>query len=217
MTDHEFDHALVAAFLAEAGERGWRAASVAAAARRAGLPLARARSRFPVRLVVLMRLGEQADRAALEGAGAESEAATPLPARELLFDMLMRRLDVLQENRAGVLALFASLPFDPGAALALAGATGRSMAWMLAGAGVETTGFGGVLRINLLSGAWLYAVRAWQADESADLSGAMAALDRALDRIGGFDGVFARPTTDGSTGGGPMAEPPPADETFSPS
>ena len=110
MTDHEFDHALVAAALAEAAETGWRTMSIAAAARRAELPLARARSRFPVRLAVLMRLGEQADRTALEGAGAEGDAASPLPARELLFDMLMRRLDVLQEHRMGVLALFEALP-----------------------------------------------------------------------------------------------------------
>ncbi len=210
MTDHEFDHALVAAALALAGERGWSATSVAAAARHAGLPLARARSRFPVRFAVLMRLGEQADRAALEGAGAESDGATPLPARELLFDMLMRRLDVLQENRAGVLAVFAGLPFDPATALLLAAATGRSMAWMLAGAGIETGGISGVLRVNLLNGAWLYAVRAWQNDESADLAGAMAALDRALDRIGGFDLVFARPAD-------PGIDPLAAGETFSPS
>ncbi len=201
MTDHEFDHALVAAALAEAGEKGWRAMSVAGAAHRAGLPLARARSRFPVRLTVLMRLGEQADRVALEGAGAESEAATPLPARELLFDMLMRRLDVLQENRAGVLALFDALPLDPVSAIALAAATARSMAWMLEGAGLETGGSAASpLRIPLLVGAWLYAVRAWRQDESADLAGAMAALDRALDRIGGFDAVFARGTPGAAAG-----------------
>ena len=188
MTDHEFDHALVAAALAEAGEKGWTATSIAAAARRAGLPLARARERFPTRLTVLMRLGAQADRAALEGAGAESEAETPLPTRELLFDMLMRRLDVLQAHRAGVLALFDALPLDPFTALALAGATTRSMGWMLAGAAIPPTAF----RVPLLTGAWLYLVRAWQGDESADLAGSMAALDRALDRIGGFDAVFAR-------------------------
>ncbi len=197
MTDHEFDHALVAAALTEAGERGWRTVSVAAAARRAGLPLARARSRFPMRLAVLMRLGEQADRVALEGAGAD-DAAPPLPARELVFDMLMRRLDVLQENRTGVLAVFEALPLDPVTALALATATGRSMAWMLEGATIEAS----ALRTALLTGAWLAAVNAWRGDESADLAGSMAALDRALDRIGGFDGVFARATPPASVAAG---------------
>ncbi len=203
MTDHDFDHALVAAALAEAGERGWRAVSIAAAARRAALPLGRARSRFPTRLAVLMRLGEQADRTALEGAGAEGETS-PLPARELLFDMLMRRLDVLQENRAGVLAVFEALPFDPVTALALAAATGRSMVWMLEGAGIEASG----LRVPLLTGAWIAVARAWQSDESADLAGSMAALDRALDRIGGFDAVFARAM--------PPAAIAPTDEQLSP-
>ena len=62
------------------------------------------------------------------------------------------------------------------------------MVWMLEGATIEAT----PLRIALLTGAWLAVVNAWRSDESADLAGSMAALDRALDRIGGFDGVFAR-------------------------
>ena len=189
----EFDRSLVAALLAEAAENGWPAASLIAAARRADLPAARVRARFPARIDVLMQLGAQADQAALEGATAGGDIAAPLPPRELVFDMLMRRFDVLQEHRAGVLAVLDALPLDPVLALALAGATVRSMAWMLDGAGIDASGLTGALRVQLLNGAWLYVTRAWRSDESVDLAGTMAALDRALDRIGGLDGVFARP------------------------
>ena len=56
------------------------------------------------------------------------------------------------------------------------------MAWMLGAAGLATGGFNGLLRSKGLTAVWLYALRAWERDDSADLSGTMAALDRALER-----------------------------------
>lgn len=191
--DAAFDRALVEAALDLAATEGWRSVVVARAARNAGLPLDRARRRFPDRLRVLLALGELADRAALESidAGGEAGSALALAPCELLFDALMRRFDVLQTSRAGVVAVLQALPFDPLTALVLGGATNRSMAWMLESAGIDTTGLRGALRVQLLTGAWLYAVRAWEKDDSPDLAGTMAALDRGLDRIGTIDAAFA--------------------------
>ena len=47
---------------------------------------------------------------------------------------------------------------------------------------MPTTGVTGQLRVHGLMALWLYALRAWERDESADLSGTMAAVDRGLDR-----------------------------------
>ena len=55
MDDTEFDRALVGAVFQLAGDRGWRRASVADAARQSGLPLDRARARFSVKSMVLLR------------------------------------------------------------------------------------------------------------------------------------------------------------------
>jgi hypothetical protein len=126
--------------------------------------------------MVLMRFGLLADQAALAEAPAES-----LP-RDRLFDLLMRRFDVLQQHRAGVLALLRHLPADPALALALSAATGRSMGWMLEAAGVSAAGVTGKLRIAGLVGVWLYALRAWKDDESVDLARTMSAVDKALDQ-----------------------------------
>ncbi|MGC8470350.1 MAG: TetR family transcriptional regulator, partial [Acetobacteraceae bacterium] len=71
LDDDAFDRALVGAVFAYAGARGWRRTSVAAAAREAGLDLARARRRFPCRGAVLARFGRIADEAALTGAASE--------------------------------------------------------------------------------------------------------------------------------------------------
>jgi len=176
MSDIDFDSALIASFFGVVAEKGWARASVAEAARAAALSLAEARARFPGRAAVLLRFGRQADQAALRDAPADGSV------RDKLFDLLMRRFDALQANRAGVTALLRALPSEPQAALLLACATRRSMRWMLQAAGVSTTGLRGELRIRGLIAVWLWTLRAWERDESADLSGTMAALDAALRR-----------------------------------
>jgi ubiquinone biosynthesis protein COQ9 len=175
--DHEaFDEALITAAFALAATDGWQAVSVAAAAREGGLKLDQARARFPSRNTILMRFGRIADQMAIAG------AATDGPARERLFDIVMRRFDALQMHRAGIRALIRSLPAHPDLALGLGLATQGSMAWMLEAAGISATGLRGVLRVQGLMAVWLYTLRAWDRDDSADLSGTMAALDRALGR-----------------------------------
>ena len=111
-----------------------------------------------------------------------AEVPTDGSVRDRLFDLLMRRLDAFQQHRAGVVAVLRSLPSDPATAIMLTCATRRSMRWMLDAAGVPTGGLGGELRLRGLIGVWLWAVRAWEKDESEDLSATMAALDTALGR-----------------------------------
>ncbi len=81
-----------------------------------------------------------------------------------------------------MLALLDGLTTDPATAIGLAGATTNSMAWMLEAAGVPAAGWRGAVASQGMVGVWLYTLRAWRTDESVDLSGTMAALDRALTR-----------------------------------
>lgn len=178
MDDSDFDRALIASAFDLAGRHGWRHVSVAEAARAAGLPLPRARARFPGRAAILLRFGVLADQAAVD------QSATDGSMRDRLFDMLMRRFDVLQAHRAGVLALLHALPAEPDTALLLALATRRSMRWLLDAAGIDTGGINGRLHANGLVAVWLWAIRTWRHDESPDMSATMSALDHALDRAG---------------------------------
>jgi AcrR family transcriptional regulator len=175
--DHsEFDRALIGAAFALAAQDGWDAVSVAAAAREAGLNLAEARERFPGRAAILLRFGRIADQAALADPPAQGTV------RDRLFYMLMQRLDAMQAQRAGVLALARALPLDPPLALMLDMATRRSMRWLLEAAGVRTHGLRGELRVRALVGIWLWAMRAWRDDDSEDLAKTMNAVDTALGR-----------------------------------
>jgi ubiquinone biosynthesis protein COQ9 len=212
MNDREFDTALVTAAFRLAGEEGWRKVNVAAAARAAGVSLVEARARFPSRAAILLRFGRLADQAALEDAASEG------PVRDRLFDLLMRRLDVLQAHRAGMKALLRALPCDPPTALLLACATKRSMRWMLQAAGVTATGPRGELQVRGLLAVWLWAVRAWERDASEDLSGTMAAVDNALGRAervaNWLHGQRRVPTA--SEAGAPEPEPEPEPEPPAP-
>jgi AcrR family transcriptional regulator len=176
MDDEEFDQALIATAFRLAADKGWPRVTVLDAARGAGLPLERARARFPSREAILLRWGRHADQEAL------AEAPSEGPVRDRLFDLLMRRIDSMQAHRGGLIMLLVALPAEPPTALLLGCATHRSMRWMLEAAGVRTDGLRGVLAVRGLTAAWLWAVRAWERDESADLSGTMAALDAALRR-----------------------------------
>jgi hypothetical protein len=201
MTDDEFDSALITNAFAIAAKEGWASVSVIGAARAGALPLEQARRRFPGRNAILLRFGQYADSLALQDA---PEAG---PTRERLFDLLMRRFDALQTHRAGVLALLHGLPADPPTALLLAAATGKSMVWMLSAAGVKTTGLRGLLATDGLVAVWLYTLRAWQRDDSPDLSTTMAALDRALSRAEQAANWFVAPALPAETGPKPFPEP----------
>ncbi len=211
MDDATLDRALIAAAFDQAGAAGWRDLNLVQAAGAAGLPLDRVRARFPGRPALLLRFGLMADQVALATPSTE-----PL-VRDRLFELVMRRFDVLQRHRAGVLALLRALPTEPGLALLLSAATGRSMAWLLEAAGVSPHGLRGRLRVSGLVGVWLYTLRAWRGDHSQDMAATMAALDRALDRAEQLSSGLLRDTAGAppEDDGTPHAEetqdaPPPA-------
>jgi hypothetical protein len=190
MTDDEFDAALVAAAFGLAGTDGWGKISTAAAARYAGLDLARARTALPGHGGILKKFGELADAHALTGALTEGTV------KDRLFDTILRRFDFLQTHRAGVLALLRFLPLDAPLAAWLAAETSRSMGWLLEAAGVSSVGIAGQLRKKGLCAVWAWGLRAWMRDESEDLSATMAAVDIALARA---DQIASRFDRDGFT------------------
>ncbi len=188
-TDAQFDEALVASAFRIAALDGWSMVTVPAAARDAGLPLDRARARFPGRAAILARFGRMADQEALAIPAGD---ASP---RDHLFDLLMRRFDAHQRHRDGILALLRTLPAAPLRAAFLSASTLNSMGWMLEASGLATTGPVGALRAQALLGVWLYTTRAWARDDSPDMPGTMAALDRALNRVAQLEDWWQSRTT----------------------
>jgi AcrR family transcriptional regulator len=169
-----------------AAERGWRDLSLAEIAEAAKLPLSTVYPVFSSKQAILSGFARQVDAAML----AEGAEDLDLPARDRLFDMIMRRFDALQPYKEGLGAILQDQLCDPLATCCGLDRLGRSMAATLEAAGFSTTGCRGVLRIKGLSAIYLSAVRVWLRDDSEDMAKTMAHLDKQLGRIDSLIGRF---------------------------
>ena len=168
---------LVEAALRLAAKRGWRRISLHEIAAEAGLPLHEAYALHRSKPAILAAFARRIDAVVLAGAAEEDEE----PARDRLFDTLMRRFDALRPHRDGLRAVLRDSIGDPSALLAVPGLL-RSMAWMLEASGISSGGWRGRLHVRVLAGLYLSVLRVFLDDDTADLSRTMAALDRTLRR-----------------------------------
>ena len=166
---------VIDAALTLAATGGWRQLGLAGIAEEAGLPLAQLRSVFPSKAAILAGFVRRTDERVLADGKAEDGAA-----RDRLFDVLMRRFDVLQPDRSAVRAIIRDSLCDPLAVLCQGPMLLCSMASMLEAAGLSSAGLNGALRTKGLALVYLVALRAWLKDDSTDLAKTMAALDRGL-------------------------------------
>ncbi len=138
------------AALALAGERGWENITLRDIAARAGVGLAEIYDLYCDKTDILAGYGRMVDRATLERAGMGENSAGDDSAenrRDRLFDLVMERFEILNDHRAGVLSVLRGLWRDPKQAVIGAPHLARSMAWMLAAAGINTEGLRGAARL----------------------------------------------------------------------
>lgn len=169
----------VQAALALAAEKGWAQTGLNDIAKKAKVPLRELHEHFEDRADILAAYGRMIDRRVLENSGENEGDLSP---RDRLFDILMERLDVLNDDRAGVCAILKSFCFDPKQAVIGLPHLGRSMSWMLEAAGIDTTGIRGAVRVAGLTGLYLKTLKVWMSDEDTDMGKTMAALDKNLGR-----------------------------------
>ena len=85
--------------------------------------------------------------------------------RERLFDVLMRRLELLAAAHEAVRSLLRSARRDPPLALALNGMAVRSQQWMLTAAGIGAAGPKGMVRAQGLALLFANVLRTWVDDD----------------------------------------------------
>ena len=177
---------IIDAFLELLAERHFEEIGFADVAARAGVSLAQLRDEFASTLAILAAHVKATDRAVL---AADFSDMQEEPARERLFDVLMRRLEVLGPHRQAMRSLLRSARRNPPLALALNGLATRSQQWMLTAAGIEASGPRGLLHAQGLTVMLGSVLRTWVHDDDPGLARTMAALDRALgrgQRVAGF-------------------------------
>jgi AcrR family transcriptional regulator len=170
---------IIAAFLAILEDKPFAAIGFDDIAQRSGLSLAQVRGEFASTFAVLAAYVTATDRAVL---AQDMHDMSEEPARERLFDVLMRRLEVLAEQRDAVRSLLRSSRSNPPLALALNGLAVRSQQWMLTAAGINASGPQGMIRAQGLALLFASVLRTWADDDDPGQARTMAALDRALGR-----------------------------------
>ena len=178
---------VVAAFMALLADKAIERIGLAEIATRAGIPLSELRTMFDSTPAILAAHVKEIDRAVLAGSDADMAAEPP---RERLFDVLMRRIEVLAPHKAAMRSLFHSAVRNPGLAVTLNGLAVRSQQWMLTAADIGAAGPGGMLRAQGLALLFAQVLRTWVGDDDPGLARTMAALDRALARGQRWSGLL---------------------------
>jgi AcrR family transcriptional regulator len=177
---------IIAAFLTLLAEKSIERIGFAEIAEASGVSLAQLRNEFPSTLAILAAHMKSVDRAVLSEDFGDVEEE---PARERLFDVLMRRLEILAPHREAARSLLRSARRNPPLALALNSLAVRSQQWMLTAAGIGASGPRGMIRAQGLAALFGGVLRTWIHDDDPGLARTMAALDRALARGQRFVGL----------------------------
>jgi AcrR family transcriptional regulator len=176
--DQQLD-AIVAAAMTLAAERDWREIGLTDIAEAAGVSLAELLAQYPSKLAILDGFTREIDRRVLAAFEPESESVS---VRDRLFDVLMRRFDVLAPHKAAVGRIAGAACRDPLIGVAVGAGLLRSMGLMLEAAGVPSDGVRGMIRRKGLAAVYGATLRDWLKDDTADKSRTMAALDGRLRR-----------------------------------
>ncbi len=179
-------NAIIDALLELAGERSWEDITISDVASRANVSLSAFRDYFPSKGAVLAGFSRRIDHVVLD---AVSDDMAGEPAKDRLFDILMRRLDALAPYKLGLEAIFDWARRDPLAASALNRVAINSMRFMLEASGIDSEGPVGALKLQGLAIAWARVLRVWFADDDPGHASTMAALDRELTRGSSFVGI----------------------------
>jgi AcrR family transcriptional regulator len=166
------------AFVTLISERGFAEVTLRDVAAAADLGMAELYRLYPDKVALAGAFMARIDAAVLAGMPRETDPEET--ARDRLFDVMMRRYDVLKSYRAAMQAIRRAALRDPLLALALGPSLRRSMAAMLEAAGLPSDGLSGAVRQNGLLAIHHSVGRVFDRDDTVDLSKTMAALDSRL-------------------------------------
>jgi AcrR family transcriptional regulator len=205
---------IVAAALRLAGERSWSDVTLADIATSAQVSLLDLRREYGSKAEILAAFVRAVDDEVLARAPERDKGQPP---RDAIFEVVMRRFDVLAPYKPPLKSIAASWPPEAAVVRALA----VSQAWMLRAAGIAAEGLEGRVRTVGLAAVYASVFRTWLNDDDPGLARTMAVLDRRLrrgertlhsldeirSRLCGLAGTFTRARKRSGPDGAPDAAP----------
>ena len=185
---------IIEAFMALLAEQPFERIGLADIATRASVSLPDLRDEFASPLAIVAAHIKEVDRQVLAAIDPDMAEETP---RERLFDVLMRRLELLAPHKPAIRSLVRSARLNPALAVALNSLAVHSQQWMLTAAGIGASGPKGTVRAQGLAVLYANVLRVWMDDLDEGQARTLAALDRELARgqrfAGLVDDLFAIP------------------------
>jgi len=175
--------AMLNAALDVAAVESWEFVSPLTIAEEAGVTLRELEAMFPTKASMVQEIIDDLD--------SQVEEAFPVveqdvPVRDRLFDILMERIELANQNRAAHLSFLKSFGWTKEMACADVSLLMGSVRRMAKCAGVDTEGLFGGLRLSGLALVYSWVMLTWMRDTSPDLGKTMAELDRTLFRAEGL-------------------------------
>ena len=106
--------------------------------------------------------------------------------KDMIFEVLMTRFDILQLYRKAVLSIFNSFKKNPKHLLFLLPNLIESVILMLSFAKISTKGISGQLKIKGMIMIYIFSFFVWMKDENTSLEKTMTAVDEYLEKAGKF-------------------------------
>lgn len=170
---------VVKALMRLASDRPWSDIELVDVAREAGVTLGDMRDLFPSKGAMLDGFTRMIDKAVIAGT---TEDLVGEPARERIFDVIMRRLDAMTPYREALRRIAYALRGDLASLSALNRSALNSARYMLGAAGVPTEGPLGFVKLQGLVIAQANVMATWVEDDDPSLAKTMAKLDQELGR-----------------------------------
>ena len=170
---------IVKAALVLGARQGWRETRMADIAEAAELPLDEVYRLTPSKMHIVSAFLREIDGKMIAG---NDPAIASEPARDRLFDVIMRRFDLLTPHKDGVAAILKDARARPMVWACAWPIFARSLAWILETARIGSGGVSGLLRIKGLGLIMMGAMRVWLSDDSDDMAKTMTYVDRQLAR-----------------------------------
>ena len=173
----ERETAIVTAAFRLAATRAWSEVKLADVAAESGLSLADMAGAIGGKADILRLYGRQLDFRMLASLETDPVSGSP---HDRLFDILMRRLELMDGDKAAIRSIVAT----PAASLPdyalLAGSMLQSQDWILSAAGLEDSGLRGAMKTTGLALVYVRTLKVWSNDDDDGLARTMAQLDRSL-------------------------------------
>ena len=171
--------AVVEALMRLASDRPWSDIELIDVAQEADITLSDMRDLFPSKGAILDGFTRMIDKTVIEGT---TKDLVGEPARERVFDVIMRRLDAMAPYRKALRRIAWALRTDVASLAALNRSGLNSARFMLAAAGVPTEGALGTIKLQGFVFTQANVMSAWFDDDDPTQAKTMAKLDRELAR-----------------------------------